>query len=132
MADMDINFDCASFAEIEQILELGVDLRHIAFAHTCKAPPALDMAARRGVKWAAFDNPDELHKIQKISLGMELVLRIHAQDLTVRILLSAKFGAALEMTRALLETDWRLGLVVGTGFHAGISYFSFSGIFPLS
>ncbi|KAJ5203153.1 pyridoxal-dependent decarboxylase [Penicillium cf. viridicatum] len=76
------------------------------------------MAARRGVKWAAFDNADELHKIQKISLGMELVLRIHAQDLTARILLSAKFGAALELTRALLGTDWRLGLkVVGACFH---------------
>lgn len=121
LANMDVNFDCASLTEIEQVLDMGIDPNRIIFAHPCKAPSALDIAARRGVRWATFDNSDELDKIQKISPQMELLLRIYAQDNTAKVALGEKFGAPIEIARTLLETARHLGMkVVGVSFHIGI------------
>ncbi|KAJ5589973.1 Mitochondrial 2-oxoadipate and 2-oxoglutarate transporter [Penicillium hetheringtonii] len=120
LADMDVNFDCASLAEIELVLSMGIDPSRIIFAHPCKAPSALDIAARRGVRWTTFDNSEELIKIQRISPKMELLLRIYAQDHTATINLSEKFGAPLEIAPILLEEASQLGLkIVGVSFHIG-------------
>ncbi|KAI9646633.1 hypothetical protein NHQ30_004629 [Ciborinia camelliae] len=120
LADMGVNFDCASLEEIEQVLEMGVDPSRIIFAHPCKASSALDIAARRGIRWTTFDNADELDKIQKISPQMELLLRIYVEDLGSKVALGAKFGAPMEVTRALLEKARLLGLkIVGVSFHIG-------------
>lgn len=121
---MDVNFDCASLAEIEQVLDMGIDPSRIVFAHPCKAPSALDIAARRGVRWTTFDNFDELGKIQKISPELELLLRIYVQDHTAKVALGEKFGAPIEIARPLLENARQLGLkVVGVSFHIGMVLF---------
>lgn len=123
LADMDVNFDCASLAEIEQVLDMGIEPGRIIFAHPCKALSALDIAARRGVRLTTFDNSEELVKIHKISPKMELLLRIYAQDDTATIDLSEKFGAPLDIAPALLQKAWQLGLkVVGVSFHIGMFY----------
>ncbi|CAI7633947.1 unnamed protein product [Penicillium glandicola] len=117
---MGINFDCASLAEIEQVLDMKIDPSRIIFAHPCKAPSALDIAVRRGVRWATFDNSDELDKIQKISPELELLLRIYVQDHTAKVALGEKFGAPIEIVRTLLERARQLELkVVGVSFHIG-------------
>ncbi|KAJ5435620.1 Mitochondrial 2-oxoadipate and 2-oxoglutarate transporter [Penicillium cf. griseofulvum] len=124
LADMDVNFDCASLAEIEQVLDMGIDPSRIIFAHPCKAPSALDIAARRGVRWTTFDNSDELDKILKISPGLELLLRIYVQDHTAKVALGEKFGAPIEIARTLLEYARELGLkIVGVSFHIGMVLF---------
>ncbi|OQE15895.1 hypothetical protein PENSTE_c026G08381 [Penicillium steckii] len=120
LADMDVNFDCASLAEIEQVLKMGIDPSRVIFANPCKAPSALDMATRRGIRLTTFDNSDELVKIQKISPNLELLLRIYAQDNTATIDLGEKFGAHIEVAPKLLHTARQLGLkVVGVSFHIG-------------
>lgn len=121
LADMDVNFDCASIGEIEQVLDMGIDPSRIIFAHPCKAPSALDIAARRGVRWTTFDNFDELIKIQRISPELELLLRIYVQDHTAKVALGDKFGAPIEIARTLLQNARHLELkVVGVCFHIGI------------
>lgn len=126
LADMDVNFDCASIGEIEQVLDMGIDPSRIVFAHPCKAPSALDTAARRGIRWTTFDNFDELDKIWRISPELELLLRIYVQDKTAKVALGDKFGAPIEIARTLLQKARRLELkVVGVCFHIGI-YGSFS------
>ncbi|CAG7920127.1 unnamed protein product [Penicillium olsonii] len=120
LADMDVNFDCASIGEIEQVLDMGIDPSRIIFAHPCKAPSALDIAARSGVRWTTFDNFDELIKIQRISPKLELLLRIYVQDHTAKVALGDKFGAPIEIARALLQNARHLELkVVGVCFHIG-------------
>lgn len=124
LADMDVNFDCASLAEIEQVLDMGIHPSRVVFAHPCKAPSALDIAAQRGVRWTTFDNSDELDKIQKISPGLELLLRIYVQDHTAKVALGEKFGARIETARTLLENARVLGLkIVGVSFHIGMVFF---------
>lgn len=118
---MGANFDCASLAEIEQVLGMGIDPSRIVFAHPCKAPSALKVAERCGVRWTTFDNADELDKIGEVSPRIELLLRIYAQDDSARIGLGSKFGAPMEHTQELLEKARRLGLnIVGVSFHIGM------------
>jgi ornithine decarboxylase len=118
---MDVNFDCASLAEIEQVLEMGVDPSRIIFAHPCKARSALLIAAQREVQLTTFDNSDELDKIHEISPELELLLRIYAQDHTAKVALGEKFGAPVEIARTLLKKARRLELkVVGVCFHIGM------------
>lgn len=122
MADLGLGFDCASYSEIQAVLDLGVDPSRIIFSHPCKAVSALRMASDRGVLMATFDNADELEKIRDVSPDMRLMLRIYAQDDTARVCLGRKFGAPLHTTHALLSKARQLGLeVVGISFHIGMS-----------
>lgn len=118
---MGLGFDCASAAEIQLVLDLGVDPSRIIFSHPCKAASALQMASSRGVHLTVFDNLDELEKISEVSRGMSLLLRIYAQDDTARVCLGRKFGAPLHTTQLLLLKARDLGLnVVGVSFHIGM------------
>ncbi|PQE31828.1 ornithine decarboxylase protein [Rutstroemia sp. NJR-2017a WRK4] len=120
LADIGVNFDCASLAEIEQVSEMGVDPQRIIFAHPCKSQSALEIAARLGIRWTTFDNGDELDKIQRISPDMELLLRISVPDFGAKVPMGTKFGAHMEVTRPLLEKASLLGLkIIGVSFHIG-------------
>lgn len=120
LANLGLGFDCASFAEIQLVLDLGVDPSQIVFSHPCKSVSTLKMASRRGVLLATFDNLDELEKIKETSPEIHLILRIYAQDDTARICLGKKFGAHLDAVPSLLLKARALGLsVVGVSFHIG-------------
>lgn len=108
LAGMVVNFDCASLAEIKQVLDLGIDPGRIIFAHPRKAPSALDVAARRGIRWTTFNNADELEKIQRVSPKMELLLRIYAQDDQAKVILGGKFGAPMDATWRGIPWVWRV------------------------
>jgi len=120
LADLGLGFDCASAAEIQLVLGLGIDPSRIVFSHPCKAVSALQMASSHGVMLAVFDNADELDKIKSVSPGMRLLLRIYAHDDTARVSLGKKFGALPETTLPLLRKARALDLkVVGISFHIG-------------
>ncbi|PQE15126.1 ornithine decarboxylase protein [Rutstroemia sp. NJR-2017a BVV2] len=71
LADTDVNFDCASLAEIEQVFEVGLDARCIIFAHPESGSGGL----------TALDSGDELDKTQRICPDIELLLSICVPDL---------------------------------------------------
>ncbi|TAQ85870.1 hypothetical protein B7494_g5821 [Chlorociboria aeruginascens] len=120
LAELGIGFDCASKAEIEQILKIGVDPTRIIYAQPCKTNSYVRYAASQEVKQMTFDNTDELHKIKKLFPGAELFLRIFTDDSSSLCQLSLKFGAALDSTAGLLALAKELGLnVVGVSFHVG-------------
>ena len=117
---MGTGFDCASHAEIERILRLGVDPSRIIYAQPCKTKSFIRYAADVGVRQMTFDNADELHKIRAFSPDAELLLRISTDDSASLCRLSIKYGADVDSTQELLVLAKSLGLnVTGVSFHVG-------------
>ncbi|KAL2262587.1 hypothetical protein VTK26DRAFT_852 [Humicola hyalothermophila] len=120
LAALGTGFDCASKAEIEQILNLGVDPSRIIYAQPCKTNSYVRYVANQGVRQMTFDNADELRKIARLFPEAELYLRILTDDSSSLCRLSLKFGASLDSTDGLLALARELGLnVVGVSFHVG-------------
>lgn len=120
LAELGTGFDCASKAEIEQVLKLNIEPDRIIYAQPCKTNSYVRYAASQGVKQMTFDNTDELYKIKKLYPGAELFLRISTDDSSSLCRLSLKFGAAMDTTEELLALAKELGLnVVGVSFHVG-------------
>ncbi|KAL9618352.1 MAG: hypothetical protein Q9160_006934 [Pyrenula sp. 1 TL-2023] len=120
LAKMGTGFDCASQAEIEKVLRLGVEPDRIIFAQPCKTKSYVRYASNHGVRQMTFDNADELYKIKRFFPEAELYLRILTDDSASLCRLSAKFGACLSKTKELiaLARDLHLNLV-GVSFHVG-------------
>lgn len=117
---MGTGFDCASKAEIRQMLELGVDPKHIIFANPCKQASHIRYARDNNVSLLVFDNEDELKKTKKIYPNAKLVLRIQTDDSAATCQLSMKYGAPLDACEGLLLSAMNMGLnVVGISFHVG-------------
>lgn len=117
---MGTGFDCASKAEIDLVLSLGIDASRIIYAQPCKTKSYLRHAAKVGVKQMTFDNSDELFKIKGCYPDAELVLRILTDDSASLCRLSAKYGASLGEANELLRLARDLQLnVVGVSFHVG-------------
>ena len=120
MGNMGTGFDCASRAEIDLVLSLGIDPSRIIYAQPCKTKSYLRYARNMGVKTMTFDNGDELLKIKGCYPDAELVLRILTDDSSSLCRLSAKYGASLEDASELLRMAHELHLnVVGVSFHVG-------------
>lgn len=120
LSELGTGFDCASKAEIEQVLDLGLAPERVIYAQPCKTNSYVRYVRSVGVKQMTFDNADELHKIAKLYPGAELFLRIMTDDASSQCRLSMKFGAPMDITESLLALARRLGLnVVGVSFHVG-------------
>ena len=120
LAALGTGFDCASKAEIDQVLALGVEPSRIIYAQPCKTKSYVRHAAAAGVAQMTFDNADELHKIAALYPTAELYLRILTDDSSSLCRLSLKFGASLDVAEELLALAKSLGLnVVGVSFHVG-------------
>lgn len=114
------NFDCASPAEIEAILHLGVEPERILYANPCKRDDDIRYAKDMNVMRTTFDSVCELKKIAHVSADFQLLLRIRADDPSARCNLGAKYGAEEHEWDVLLLTARMLGLdVIGISFHVG-------------
>jgi len=120
LASLGVNFDCASKAEIQQILGSGVEASRIIYANPTKMKSHINYAKSCGVELMTFDNKDELNKIAECFPTAKLVLRIITDDSQSVCRFSTKFGAPLPVCSGLLAHAKELGLnVVGISFHVG-------------
>jgi len=120
LAALGLGFDCASKAEIDTILGMGVTADRIIYANPCKTKGYIRHAHSVGVDLMTFDNEPELYKVAQINPKARLVLRIKVDDSHSVCQFSAKFGAGMESVWGLLTTAKKLGLnVVGVSFHVG-------------
>eukprot|EP00300_Choanocystis_sp_HF-7_P018391 c20025_g1_i2.p2 GENE.c20025_g1_i2~~c20025_g1_i2.p2 ORF type:complete len:523 (+),score=116.89 c20025_g1_i2:108-1571(+) len=120
LAALGAGFDCASLAELQQILALGVAPSRIIHANPCKRVAAIEYSRAAGVARMTFDSTGELDKIAAVYPGAQLVLRLHADDSRSLVRLGAKFGASKANIAPLLAHATALGLaVIGTSFHVG-------------
>ncbi|XP_004500902.1 ornithine decarboxylase-like [Cicer arietinum] len=121
LASLGSNFDCASRAEIEAVLSLGVSPDRIIYANPCKSESHIKYAANVGVNITTYDSVGEIDKIKKWHPKCELVLRIKPQeDSGARSCLGLKYGALVEEVPELLKAADVAGLkVIGVSFHIG-------------
>eukprot|EP00903_Cladosiphon_okamuranus_P015933 g14717.t2 len=126
-------FDCASPAEIDQVLECGVDPSRIIYANPCKDVTALEHALDAGISTMTFDSIDELHKIRRLldarakakgpqggDANVQIVLRLRVPDSHSDCPLGEKYGAAEEACSELITLAVQLRLsLVGISFHCG-------------
>lgn len=121
LADLGCNFDCASAAEMEALLQIGVAPERIIYANPCKSHGQLRYAQAHGVTFTVFDSEDELHKIKEIMPEARLLVRIRPDDSRSVCKFGMKFGADVDSElRPLLGTATELGLnVEGVSFHVG-------------
>ncbi|QLG71632.1 hypothetical protein HG535_0B06780 [Zygotorulaspora mrakii] len=120
LSALKVNFDCASKAEIEKVLSLGVSPDRIIYANPCKASSFVRYAARSNVLKSTFDNVEELYKIKRFHPKSELFLRIATDDSTAQCRLSTKYGCELENVDKLLSAVKELDLnLAGVSFHVG-------------
>ena len=120
LAALGAGFDCASEAEIAQVLALGVAPERVVYAHPCKPPGQLRWAAACGVDLTTFDSESELRKCAAHAPRAGLLLRLRADDPAARCPLGPKYGAEAAEVPALLALAAELGLRVrGVAFHVG-------------
>lgn len=120
LAALGCGFDCASKAEIDLVLGMGIDASRIIYAQPCKTKSYLRHAARNNVSQMTVDNADELYKIKANFPSAEIVIRILTDDSASLCRLSTKFGADLETAGQLLNLAKELELkVIGVSFHVG-------------
>ncbi|XP_027356994.1 ornithine decarboxylase-like [Abrus precatorius] len=121
LAALGSSFDCASKAEIESVLSLGISPERIIYANPCKSESHIRYAATVGVNVTTYDSKDEVEKIRKWHPKCELLLRIKpAHDSGARTSLGLKYGALAEEVPKLLQAAHSAGLkVIGVSFHIG-------------
>ncbi len=120
LANLGTNFDCASSAEIAQVLGSNVSASRIIYANPTKMKSHIKYAKANGVEMMTFDNADELRKIAENYPEAKLVLRIITDDSSSICRFSTKFGAPLEVCESLLTLAKELNLnVIGVSFHVG-------------
>ncbi|KAJ8772595.1 hypothetical protein K2173_027772 [Erythroxylum novogranatense] len=121
LAALGANFDCASRAEIETVLSLGISPDQIIYANPCKQESHIKYAASVGVNLTTFDSKHELEKIRKWHPKCALLLRIKpSQESGARCQLGPKFGALSEEVVPLLKAAHAAKLTLsGVSFHIG-------------
>ncbi|CAN6218583.1 unnamed protein product [Urochloa humidicola] len=121
LAALGAGFDCASRAEIEAVLALGVHPRDIVYANPCKPESHLEYAAEVGVNLTTYDSEEEVAKVKRCHPKCELLLRIKGPDGgDVRVDLGTKYGAHADEVVPLLRAAQRAGVAVaGVSFHVG-------------
>merc|ERR1711915_362068 len=113
-------FDCASRAEIDSILALGVSPERVIFANPCKMKSHIEFAKEKGVAMMTLDDEHEMEKIQKIYPDAKLVLRILPPPTKAQCNLGCKYGVLPERAPALLEKAKKMGMnLMGVSFHVG-------------
>lgn len=120
LAKLGSSFDCATPAEFNLVLKLGVEPERIIYANPCKRSEDIRLAHMKNVKQTTFDSVCELRKIALEHANMDVILRIRADDPQARCNLGNKYGAEECEWPVLLNMCSRLSLnLVGISFHVG-------------
>jgi ornithine decarboxylase len=119
-------FDCASQAELEEVLSVGAHPDNdIIFANPCKGKDHILFAKEKGITRMTFDNSAELEKIVSLYPNAQLVLRILPDDSFSLMPFGTKFGASfLESVNLIKKCKATGAKLVGVSFHVGSGCYS--------
>ena len=120
LANGGCGFDCASQAELEQVLGLGVPPDRVVFANPCKQSSMIKYARGAGVKLMTADHADELVKIKECSPDASVLIRIAVDDSRSACKFNTKFGAHEDELDHMFATALRVGVrIAGFSYHVG-------------
>ena len=123
LAVLGTGFDCASRAEIEAVLDLGVSPDRIIFANPCKMKSHIEFARDTKVALMTFDDEHEMMKIKEHYPDAKLVIRILPPPSKAQCNLGCKYGIdpdrapalvrrAVEMKMNLVGVRWRIFFLI--------------------
>ncbi|MGB0669125.1 MAG: type III PLP-dependent enzyme [Porticoccaceae bacterium] len=113
-------FEVASIAEVDAMLDLGVDMQTVFYSNPIKSPASIAHAAKAGMLWYSVDTPEEVVKIAAIKPDAKLYLRIEVSNEGSTWPLAGKFGASPAGVEAVIETAKTLDMQIsGVTFHVG-------------
>ncbi|MDG1165735.1 MAG: type III PLP-dependent enzyme [Porticoccaceae bacterium] len=113
-------FEVASMAEVDAMLELGVDMETVFYSNPIKSPASVVYGAKNGIVWYSVDTPEEVTKIAAIKPDAKLYLRIEVSNEGSSWPLAGKFGASPAGVEAIIETAKSLSMqICGVTFHVG-------------
>ena len=119
LANLGSSFDCASPAEIDLVLGMGVEQERIIYANPCKRRQDIAHAKNLNIKLTTFDSVCELEKLAEGGWS-QVILRVRADDPDARCNLGIKYGAERDAWRHLIYKCRQLDLdLVGISFHVG-------------
>ena len=120
LAQLGSCFDCASVAEVEQVLATGATADRISFGNTIKKERDIARAFQLGIRMFAVDCEAEVEKVARVAPGSRVFCRMLCDGTGAEWPLSRKFGCDPAMAPRVLEHAHRLGLVAhGLSFHVG-------------
>ncbi|MET3600596.1 ornithine/lysine decarboxylase [Martelella mangrovi] len=120
LASLGSNFDCASVAEIEMVLEAGAGAERISYGNTIKKERDIARAHALGVNLFAVDCHEEVEKIARAAPGAKVFCRVLTDGEGAEWPLSRKFGCVPPMAVDVLVYAHQLGLEsYGVSFHVG-------------
>lgn len=119
-ADEGIDFDVASWGEIQILAAAGVPAERMVFSAPTKIPRHIEQAHQFGVRVCAFDSALELEKLARFAPGALLMARMAVDNQGSNWPLERKFGIQPEEGLNLFEHAVELGLKpYGLTFHVG-------------
>jgi ornithine decarboxylase len=114
------NFEIASAAELDLLLDAGAAQDSLLYSNPVKPPEQISYAYSKGVSLFAADCADEIEKLARLAPGSSVVLRIDVNDRGSVVPLAGKFGADPADVPGLALLARARGLVPhGLTFHVG-------------
>ena len=114
------SFDCASFEEINNCLNIKVPAHRISYGSTLKKETDIKKAFNLGIKLYAFDSKEELEKLAKNAPGSSVFCRLMVPNGGAEWPLSKKFGCNYKVAENLILRAKKIGLnPIGVSFHVG-------------
>ena len=113
------SFDCASPAEIDQVLKIASPAQ-IIYANPCKSIQDVHHAAAVGIPLTVVDSPEEVAKLQAARWTGSTLIRLKVPDAGSAQPFSRKFGAPLTWVPEILDA-LRTARIQHSGwsFHVG-------------
>ncbi|MDA0795464.1 MAG: type III PLP-dependent enzyme [Proteobacteria bacterium] len=113
-------FEIASSAELQSMVDLGVNLETVFYSNPIKSSASIRQAAAAGIQWFVVDTPEEVLKIATIKPDAKLYLRTEVSNEGSVWPLAGKFGASSSGILATIEAARNTGMqITGVTFHVG-------------
>ncbi len=115
-----LNFDVASWGEIQLLAEIGVPPERMMFGAPTKIPREIEAAYHFGVRTFAFDTRLEVEKLARLAPGSHLMARMAVKNEGSQWPLEKKFGMTSAQALEFIPYARDLGLTpLGLTFHVG-------------
>jgi ornithine decarboxylase len=105
-----INFDVASWGEVEYLRNLNVPPERIILCATTKIPEHIRLAHEFGIRVFAFDSRIELEKISQLAPRSKVVARLIVKNTGSEWPLEKKFGLTDDETLEFMPIAKKIGL----------------------